>query len=54
VAFAWNTPLGNPFSYRSFNYPLKSFLVIYQFLYSSEVSPDQEEEGSKAGEKLTS
>ena len=28
--------MGNPFSYRHFNYPLKSFLVIYQFLSSTE------------------
>jgi len=33
VAFAWNTSQGTPYSYRNFNYPLKSFLVLYSFLY---------------------
>jgi hypothetical protein len=34
IAFAWNSPQGTPYGYRHFNFPLKTFFIVYQFLNS--------------------
>lgn len=40
IAFCWDTAQGIPYVYEQFNLPLKSLVILYEFLYQIELSQE--------------